>query len=78
VLRVAVAGRKNFYGSGSEWSGQLAAKSDSLCKPSGPVRRVRVGRYEIHATMALASVIARSGQAETHRPQERQASTLGV
>jgi transposase len=30
ALRVAVVGRKNFYGSGSEWSGQLAAMMFSL------------------------------------------------
>ena len=28
--RLAVVGRKNFYGSGSEWSGQLAATMYSL------------------------------------------------
>ena len=28
--RLAVVGRKNFYGSGSEWSGQLAAMMYSL------------------------------------------------
>ena len=31
ALRLAVVGRKNFYGSGSEWSGQLAAMMFSLC-----------------------------------------------
>src|SRR5487761_2742281 len=30
ALRLAVLGRKNFYGSGSEWSGQLAATMFSL------------------------------------------------
>jgi transposase len=30
ALRPAVVGRKNFYGSGSEWSGQLAAMMFSL------------------------------------------------
>ncbi|MGH8291756.1 MAG: IS66 family transposase, partial [Steroidobacteraceae bacterium] len=30
ALRMAVVGRKNFYGSGSEWSGQLAAMMFSL------------------------------------------------
>jgi len=30
ALRLAVVGRKNFYGSGSEWSGQLAAMMFSL------------------------------------------------
>jgi len=31
ALRPAVVGRKNFYGSGSQWSGQLAATMMSLC-----------------------------------------------
>ncbi len=31
-----------------------------------------------HAGPALSSVIAFSGQADTQRPQERQASTFGV
>jgi transposase len=30
ALRLAVVGRKNFYGSGSEWSGKLAAMMFSL------------------------------------------------
>jgi transposase len=38
-LRLAVVGRKNFYGSGSRWSGQLAATMFSVLNT---VRRWRI------------------------------------
>jgi hypothetical protein len=38
---------------------------------------VKAGALEF-SDVTLASVIAFSGQAETQRPQERQASTFGV
>lgn len=59
-VRISVVGRKNFYGSGSRWSGQLAATMYSLLmtvKLWGVNPRTWLSSY-LHACAEIGAVAA--------------------
>jgi transposase len=58
----AVVGRKNFYGSGSQWSGQLAATMMSLL---GTVRM-----WGLNPRLWLRSYLQACAQAGGHAPED--------
>lgn len=62
ALRPAVVGRKNFYGSGSQWSGQLAATMMSLL---GTVRM-----WGLNPRLWLRSYLQACAQAGGHAPED--------
>jgi transposase len=62
ALRPAVIGRKNFYGSGSQWSGQLAATMMSL------LNTVRM--WGLNPRLWLTSYLQACAQAGGHAPDD--------
>jgi transposase len=62
ALRPAVVGRKNFYGSGSPWSGQLAATMMSLLNT--------VKMWGLNPRLWLASYLQACAQAGGRAPDD--------
>jgi len=62
AARLAVVGRKNFYGSGSEWSGQLAATMYSLL--------MTVKLWKINARTWLSAYLQACADSGSQAPQD--------